>query len=228
MPLESPQLYFRDSIGLITCFLHHADEMLDERALEHLLHFKKRLKGFPGLQLVRVRLRWLEGVLYARLGEDVQASEHLDRTRLALLKELEASAESRDGPDRPQRLAGPPATTDRLHREVIALTGDLGLICCRRRESRHLDSMLATCQRELTVDPKLERILEKTRRVVERTPEKALEQVAALRAAVNVPIQELLAERFVGREQAADIRQGQRSPASSKDSSVPPAAPKSS
>jgi hypothetical protein len=45
--------------------------------------------------------------------------------------------------------------------------------------------MLATCQRDLTLAPQLAEILQRTRERAREMPEKALEKVAMLRAAVN-------------------------------------------
>ncbi len=76
MPLDSPALFFRDAVGLMTGFLRGTDGRLDAPALESLLFFKQRLKGVVGWSQVRVRERWLEGVLYGRLGDKKRACRH--------------------------------------------------------------------------------------------------------------------------------------------------------
>ncbi len=211
MPLDGPRLFFRENIGLIACFLAGGDRRLDELALGYLLAFKQRLKGAVGWQVVHTRLRWVEGIVLARLGDEATAAARLESARNGLRKEL---ATPRVGGSR-IGLAGsaapavaPPSTaadvplespnyTDTETREMVALITDLSQLSTQRRESRAMVSMLYTAQSTLTVDRRLGQTLDETYKLVRVSPESALEYLEDLRTSVRVSVPGLLAERYL-------------------------------
>ena len=208
LPLDMPPLFFRDAIGLMACFLKGAGRRLDERALGMLLAFKGRLQGLRGWRQVRTRLRWLEGLLYARLGDNARAAARLEGARGALLAELGVPL----GRARAAAEKAMPRYTDRGSREMVALTADLLLLASQRRESLPLSSKLDTCRRCLVLDRGLHQALDEASDSLRKLPAVRLEQLVGLRASVLVPFPGLLAERYVGVEQAAALARTGRPP----------------
>ncbi len=202
MPLDAPPLYFRDAISFMACFLAGGDQRLDELALRYLAAFRKRLKGRVGWQVVLTRLRWLEGLIYARLGEDARAAARLESARNGLRKEL-ASPSSVD-PALVTPAAGheAPQYSDCCTREMVALTADLSQLSSQRRETRAITSMLYTAQTTLTLDSQLGQVLNETYQQVRTSPESALEYLVDLRSAVRIPVPDLLAERYLTRSRS--------------------------
>ncbi len=193
LPLDAPRLFFRDAIGLIACFLAGGDRRLDELALGYLLAFKQRLRGAAGWQLIRTRLAWVEGIVYARLGDEVRAAARLESARQGLKKEVPPAGGSKPGPQEDGQYPG------RETLEMIALIADLSQLSTQRRESRAITSMLYAAQTTLSLDPRLRQTLDETYSQVMVSPESTLEYLEDLRTAVRVPVPGLLAERYLTR-----------------------------
>ncbi len=85
LDLDSPRGYFEDSLAFIALYLSRS-ESLNEPALKCLQLFNERIAGLKGWQTTRVRLSWVEGLIFGRLGDLRRATDRLDRVRKALLK----------------------------------------------------------------------------------------------------------------------------------------------
>ena len=85
LDLDSPRGYFTDSLAFIACILDR-DRSLDERALDDLERFIERLKNEKrGWKDVRLRYRWVGGLIDGRLGNFRRAIERLDNVRRELV-----------------------------------------------------------------------------------------------------------------------------------------------
>jgi hypothetical protein len=85
------------------------------------------------------------------------------------------------------------------------------------REIRTIGSMLATCERCLSLDRELRWTLEETQELVRNRPEKAVDYLVKLRAAVLVPIHDLLSDKLLGPERAAALRHRDRPPSATPE-----------
>ncbi len=82
--LAAPRGYFLDAVAFLACFLEACQSRrLDRLALDLLDRFGQRLKGLKGWNEVRDRVRWVEGLLHARLGHPHRARGRLVRARRA-------------------------------------------------------------------------------------------------------------------------------------------------
>lgn len=205
LPVGGPQMFCREALGLMASFVKGGDRRLDARALELVEAFKARLAGITGWQIVRTRLFWVEGVLHARLGDEKRADACLESARTGLRKELGIplvggsrllQARRAESPETPPEA---PTFTDRESREMIALIADVSQLACQRRESPAIPAMLDTARRFLALDRDLRRTLDETYEAVETSRHGALEILVDLRAAVRVPVPDVLAEKYLTR-----------------------------
>lgn len=171
LSLDSPKGYFLDTLAFIACFLEHARERaLAEKARDYLSRFRERIKDVRDWTDVRERLTWVEGGVYARLGEDKRAGKRLTLTREARFK------------------SGPP-------RHALAAALDEGMLLARRLDERSLKSLrtlISKCLRELDLEKDLQRRLKKVEDVLIRKPEKAYYALDALRRHFVVTVPGLL------------------------------------
>lgn len=208
---DSPELFYRDAIGLVGCFLRGADPAVDEHALRIVRGFAGRLaKLGPGPRLRRLH-RWVTAKTRIRLGKTQDGFEQLERVRYALLDAVEKQEARRLREYREQKKEGKekaPAPLsseeERENLEGVAITADTGQYLCRGTPSslavKSATQRLGTCIDKLTLEPKLKRFLEAQHEELQRFPEKAGEIFAAIRASVLVPIPDLFTERFLGPE----------------------------
>ena len=162
LPLDSPRGYFLDTIAYIAWFVLRSDGSHDLEALEELEAFRERIKGLKGWGNALTRVRWVEGGLYARLGDARRAGERFDVTEKALQK---------TGPTR----------------HVLAVSLDKMQLLARTPRNTNLTEMrtiVARCLRVLELDEKTKRRLQKIENDLVRRPEKAPYFLARMRAKV--------------------------------------------
>jgi len=208
---DAPELFYRDAVGLVGCFLRGADPAVDEQALRIVRGLAGRLAELgPGPRLRRLH-RWVTAKTRIRLGKTQDGFEQLERVRYALLGAVEEQEARRLREYRAQKKEGKENAPAPLSREeerenweVVAITADIGQYLCRGTPSglavESATQRLGTCIHKLTLDPKLRRFLKKKHEDLLRFPEKAGEIFAAIRASVLVPIPDLFTERFLGPE----------------------------
>ncbi len=170
LALDAPRGYFLDTLAFIACFLQHTRERSHaEKADEWVSRFRERIKDVRDWTDVRLRLSWVEGAVYARLG-DARSAARLSSVRQALFK------------------SGPV-------RHALAAALDEGMLLARRLDERSLRSLrtlVSKCLRELDLDEDLQRRLRKVEDVLCRKPEKAFHALDVLRRRVVVPVPGLL------------------------------------
>lgn len=178
LSLDSPRGYFLDTLGLIACFLQgHAERRYVERALRVIQRFRPRLKGRRDASVVRTRYRWLEGQLYARLGDFRKAIDRLDRVRGDL---------SRDAPAK----------------HLVAVTADLGLVLARRVHDvsrRRILTLLRACKARLQDEPEMKKRVHWVIQQASRDNEKAHAALLRLRTSFIVPVPGIVVELPGGR-----------------------------
>ncbi len=143
------------------------------------------------------RLRWVEGVIYARLGDQATAAARLESARNGLRRELATPAPASSPLAGTEADPETPEYTGSATREMIAVIADLSQLSAQRRESCAITSMLYTARTTLTLDHQLKQSLDETYNQVRTSPETALEYLEDLRLAVRVPVPGLLAERYL-------------------------------
>lgn len=214
---EAPELYFRDAVGLVGCFLRGAGPADDEQALRIVRELEGRLGGLGQRPRLRRVHRWVSAETRIRLGMEKVGFQQLDRVRFALLDAVKEQETRRLREYREQRKKGrekEPAPLSeeetRENWEVVAITADIGQYLCRGTPSslavESATRRLGACIHKLALDPKLTAFLEEKHEELQRFPEKAGEIFAAVRGSVLVPVPDLLAERFVGPEVAERLR----------------------
>jgi hypothetical protein len=161
--------------------------------------------------------RWVMATTRIRLGQEHDGFGQLDRVRRALFKAVEEQQERRqrwlktrqkEGKEEPP----PPLSAEEVREnlEGPAAVCDLGQFLCRGAPS-HLavESAihgLGACTRQLTLPPKLSCYLREQHQELQQCPKKAQEIFAAIRASVLVPVPDLLAERLLGPQKAAQFQ----------------------
>lgn len=168
LSFDSPRGYFLDALAFIGCFLQGAEPRHFEQARDYLDRFRERLKGVKDWTDVRERLIWVEGGVYARLG-DSRAAERLTSSRRTLFK------------------SGPV-------KYALAAAADEGMFIARKLDERSLvalRTLISKCQ-GLDLDEELKRRVAKVEDVLVRNPERAFTAFAALRRRLIVPVPGLL------------------------------------
>lgn len=182
LDLSSPRGYFLDALAMLVVFLRGATPEQDRWALHRLGLFKIRIQSVRDWTVVRVRLRWVEGQLLARLGEITLGVRRLDGVRRYLLDH------------------GP-------LRQAVAVTLDLCLIYCRHEDVygdnyRTVKAMLRTCRERLSdeaigEEAMLRDGLDSLIAVFETNPEEQIfDALVDLRSSFIVPVRGIVAERF--------------------------------
>lgn len=84
-PTEWPQ-YHAAALHSLTLILSRGSDDDARQALANLAEVKELYKGKRGLTAERAKLRWVEGLLCARIGWEARATDHLERARNNLIK----------------------------------------------------------------------------------------------------------------------------------------------
>ncbi len=202
-PLDAvPQIFFRDAVGLLGCFLRGDDRAIDERILEVLADFEVRLNDVRDWTKVRNHMRWLSGIVLGRRDEAELAEKRLERVRWYLRDELGFNRRPR-----PKAPEVAPLFTEREERELVAVSADLGQLKFRtarvRQDTREsVERMLCSCLDGLALDAALRRTVGETCLAVRRkSAAAALDHLVDLRQAVLVPLPCRLADRYLGLEE---------------------------
>ncbi len=175
--LDAPQGYFMDSPAMAAIYVLGGDPCHDRAALESLERFEKRIVDRDGWTPVRVRLRWVKGLLHARLG-------HIRRARRCL-----KSAWS-------SLLTGP------LAREAVASTLDLMQLACRHWElwgknEELVKKVLGRCLERTDLHPDHQWQLEDIRdKVLPKFPYESFARIGAVRSSFIVTVPNRLDERI--------------------------------
>ena len=168
LSFESPRGYFMDTLAFVGCFLAGDDTSQDARALDYLLRFKERIQGLrgKGWDAVRTRLAWVEGAVYARLGDKRRAGDRLESVRLSLLEHGPEKHAAAVSIDLMQLLARTPSETNvRAMRRIVGRSlGLSGLDKNVRQRLKKIEDMLVS------------------------EPEKAPQVLARQRAAIITPV----------------------------------------
>ncbi|MCP4556341.1 MAG: hypothetical protein GY836_13045 [Herbaspirillum sp.] len=160
---ESPQIYHLAALNNIAGFLALGDDHHFFRASQHLASFRETLKGVVGFSSVRVRLRWIDGLILARLGDYRPAVQMLENAQGALI-----------------RLRQDP--------EVVAISADLAMLYHERSNYPAIVRIANNCLRTLPVCGKVRALLAKLARSAARETKRTLKIITALRCAVDVPV----------------------------------------
>lgn len=170
LALDAPRGHFLDTLAFIACFLQHTREQSHaEKAHEWVSRFRERIKKVRDWTDVRVRLSWVEGGIFARLG-DARSAARLTSVREALFK------------------TGPV-------RHALASALDEGMLLARHLDERSLRSLrtlVSKCLRELDLDEELRRRMKKVEDVLCTKPEKAFHALDVVRRSFVVPVPGLL------------------------------------
>ncbi len=170
--LDSPRGYFLDGVAFLACFLERGNKRRhDKKALKHLSRFNRRLKDLKGWQEVRDRIRWVAGLIRARLGNRHRARGYLERARKGHVQRAP-------------------------HRWALAIGVDHALTYCRGRDPEaYLDQILEimeSCRDELKLEPELAERLAKFFSGVKQNPWRVHELLEELRKSYIVPVPGLL------------------------------------
>jgi hypothetical protein len=172
LSLSTPRGYFLDTVAFLGCFLlGGAEPRHDQAALDHLAAFRQRLKGQKSWDEVRDRIRWVEGLLLARLGHPRRARARLERAWKAHVRRAP-------------------------HHWALALAVDHALVYCRHMPEAHsyaIGKILKACKTRLKLEPKLRRRLVQTATDLGRQPQLARQILSKLRQSYVVPVPGLLA-----------------------------------
>ena len=168
LDLTAPQSYFLDTLAFVACFLQFSqDPAHDSQALADLSDFRQRLKGLDGWTAVRTRLVWVEGQIYARVGDWRRAHERLGKAQ----KDLLAGA-------------APP-------RHLLAVGLDRCQLNAERLNDTTRREILRTLNYYKTVlelEPKLKNRLEEVIHAVSSKPRFTQEALLRLRRSFIVPV----------------------------------------
>ena len=83
---DSPKIFHTAAVVNIAGFLALGNSEHFAQAVDYLDSFRSRLKGVPDFTFVRIRIRWIEGLVMARLGQVNRAIRKLENVRRALVK----------------------------------------------------------------------------------------------------------------------------------------------
>ncbi len=170
---DSPLAYFVDELCLMACFLQGGAERRHVgKAMAYVQQFRPRLKGRRDVSAVLSNHRWLEGQLFARLGDFQCAIDRLESVRGDYLS------------------FGPP-------KRLAAVTIDQCLVLARRVHDvsrRRIWSLLNTCVPRLKDEPVLKKNVENAIRTVSTDNEKIHGALLVLRASFIVPMPGIVAE----------------------------------
>ncbi len=175
--LDAPRGYFIDSPAMVAIYVLGGDPCHDRAALESLERFEKRIVGLDGWTPVRVRLRWVKGLLHARLGHIRRARRCLKSAWISLL-------------------TGP------LAREAVASTLDLTQLACRHwqlwgKNEEVVKEMLGRCLDRTDLHPDHRWQLDDLRdNVLEKYPYEGFARIGAVRASFIVTVPNRLDERI--------------------------------
>ncbi|MCP4549749.1 MAG: hypothetical protein GY835_25115 [bacterium] len=160
---ETPQIFHLAALNNIAGFLALGDERHFSRVSQHLANFREKLKGVDGFSSVRVRLRWIDGLVLARIGEYRRAIQMLENAQGALL-----------------RLRQDP--------EVVAISADLSRLYYEKENYRAINRVASKCLRTIDVQGKVRSLLERLASFAARETKRTLDVITSLRAAVDVPV----------------------------------------
>lgn len=158
-PAES-DMYYTAALHNITLALAKGSSQQVTEALSRLQKVKKALKGKPDLHLLRVKLRWTEGLLFLRQDQYLRGRRRLESVKDALLK------------------LGLPA-------EVAAITADLA--STYHPNFRGLKQVVENTLRRQPFEPDISSLFQKVIAAATAERDSVLELLAAIRQAVSHP-----------------------------------------
>lgn len=158
-PAES-EIYYAATLYNITDALAKGTDQQVEEALVRLKKLKKALKGKNNLHLLRVKLRWTEGLLFLRQDQYLRGRRRLESVKDALLK------------------LG-------LPEEVAAITTDLAT--AYHPNFRGIQRVAETALRRQPFEPAISSLFEKVVAAAKAERDSVLEHLAAIRQAVSHP-----------------------------------------
>lgn len=158
-PTES-EIFYTATLYNITLALAKGSDQQVTEALSRLENLKKGLKGKPDIHLVRVKLRWTEGLLYLRQGQYLRGRRRLENVKDALLK------------------LGLPL-------EVAAITADLAT--AYHPNYRSIQRVAETTLRRQPFEPAISSLFQNVIAAAKAERDSVLEHLAAIRQAVSHP-----------------------------------------
>ncbi|NJL30045.1 MAG: hypothetical protein HC897_20200 [Thermoanaerobaculia bacterium] len=154
------EIYYTASLYNITLALAKGSNQHVAAALAHLSKLKKSFKGQPGIHLIRLKLRWVEGLLYLRQGHYLRGRRRLESVKEGLLK------------------LGLPL-------EVAAITADLAT--AYHPNFRGIQRVAETAVRRQPFEPAISDLFQKVMAAAKAERDSVLEHLAAIRQAVAHP-----------------------------------------
>lgn len=86
LSMESPMAFHAAAVVNVAGILALGSPKHFAHATDYLNSFRQRLRGIPDLTFIRIKIRWIEGLILARRGEINRAIRKLDNVRRALVK----------------------------------------------------------------------------------------------------------------------------------------------
>ncbi len=160
---DTPEFFYLAALTNTAAFLVMGEDRHFAEAEPSLKTLRDHLAGIDGMTAVRIYLRWIHGLVLARLGERKRALQMLRKVRARLLHR-------------------------RQDAEVIAVTADISNLYCDTKMFRYIKEIIRDCLAVLGnvsgTRPLLEGVLEAAERELDETRTRLVE----LREAVSVSV----------------------------------------
>ena len=162
----SPQIYHLGILINIAAFLTISDDRHFAYAADYCVEFKEYLAGLEGFTAIRVRLRWIHGLILVRRGKRKEGLQMLRKARKALMHARHDS-------------------------EVIAITADIANIYCDTKKYHFIVELVSELLDRLGDVSGTRPLLKEILRNAEQERVDTRKKISALRSMVSTAIPSL-------------------------------------